>query len=566
MSAPIDPAADRRPLISPRFTGKLLQTVFLGIFLFGTVIVAVVSPETVSSARFIGGAGLIVVATALPYLAGFTNWGFQPWTMLLPALDFIAIAIIRSEGAGGVTNPLVLSLALPAIWVGLLRSRGALWAFAPLPFLVIVPDIVRISTGVLDDAAADRATVLVPIFPILMIITALIAYVMATTLAERQAVLDREHEQRLRTAVEGERTRQLLDAVVDSLDVGVIVLSPDNDLVLMNRRLRESPELSGGGSDPWESLQRVKAFAMDRITPIPEEESTLARVSRGEEVKDRLLWVGPPGAEQTALTVSANAVTDADGALIARVIVVKDVTDFVRALEAKDVFIATVSHELRTPLTTIAGFVELIEEHSDALGPETREWLSVIERNVRRQQVVVRDLLTAASSRSTPIVLDRVEADLADVVKDAAIALAREADEKNLVLTVLGMPAPGRFDPLRMAQVAENLLSNAVRYTPPGGAVTIESRVDGDRLELSVRDNGTGISDEDRERLFDQFFRSASARASAIRGVGLGLPVVRALVTAHDGTIDIDSELGEGTTVTVRIPSRASGRSGARAT
>lgn len=541
------------PLISPRFTARLLQTVYFALFATGSAAVGIVAPEAITG-RFAIGAAMITVATVLPFLPRFPRDGFRAWMMLLPFLDFVGMAVIRSEGLGGVTNPLGLILPLPALWVGLLRSRRALWCFTPLPFLLVVPDIVRLASGVLDDASADRAIVLIPIYPVLIIVTAAVAYVLATTLADRQKVIDREHDERLRVATEGERTRRLLDAVVDAVDVGVIVLGADGRPVVVNRALRESDELSAAGGDPWEALKNVQAFELDRVTPVPPDQSILALVSRGEMVTDRLLWVGPPGSPQRALSVTSTRVDTEAGSEDVTVIVVQDVSEFVRALEAKDVFIATVSHELRTPLTTIDGFLELIIEQRESLDPSVLGWLAIIRRNVERQRLVVRDLLTAASTRSTPLSVALVDGDLGRVAAEAAIAIGPEADQKHIVIEVRALPTPGRFDPLRMAQVAENLLSNAVRYTPDGGSVSIRTRDDGDALELIVRDNGVGIDEADRDLLFDEFFRGSTARASAIRGVGLGLAVVRTIVTAHGGTAALESEVGVGTTVTVRIP------------
>lgn len=544
----------QRPLISPRYAGRLLQTAFLGVFLFGTVVIAFVRPEVVLSARYGIAAMLVFGATALPFLPSFGATTLRPWMMLMPALDYVAFIVIRSEGLGGATNPLVMALTLPAIWIGLQRSTAALLAFLPLPFGVIVPDVVRIVTGVLNENDAARAVTLIVIFPLIMLIAAVLARVMASTLAARQAELAAEQEARIQAAMESESTRRLLDAVVDSLDVGVIVLSAHGEPVLMNRVLRESPELLEQDADPWTALSSVRAFAMDRVSAVHPLDSILRQLRSGRSVRDELVWVGSPGSEQRALSLSASLVETGGTEELAAVIVVRDVTTFVRALESKDVFIATVSHELRTPLTTIAGFLELIDEHRDALDPSVVGWLAIIKRNVERQQLVVRDLLAAASARSTKLAVSLHDADLGRVAAEAAIAIGPEADQKHIVIGVRALPTPGRFDPLRMAQVAENLLSNAVRYTPDGGSVSIQTRDAGDALELIVRDTGIGIAEDEQKLLFDEFFRGMTARSSTIRGVGLGLAVVRSIVDAHNGTIDLESEVGKGTTVTVRIP------------
>ncbi len=184
---------------------------------------------------------------------------------------------------------------------------------------------------------------------------------------------------------------------------------------------------------------------------------------------------------------------------------------------------------------------------------DVRSWLRVIERNIRRQHMLVRDLLAAAATRTAPIIVDRQPSDIAAIANEAALAVQGEAEQKGVAITVTG-EASGRVDPLRMAQVIENLLTNAVRYTPAGGSVSISVGGDADHLHLVVSDTGVGIAPKDQERLFEQFFRAAEARASAIRGIGLGLAIVKAIVDAHGGEVALESGPGRGTTVTVRIP------------
>lgn len=557
MASTNDSTLDDRPLVSPRYTARLLQTVFFVIFGLATLLLLVLEFAVVADPRYLVGLAMVTIATALPLMKRFRNPYYRPWMLLMPVLDFLAILVIRLEGTGGVTNPMVMILALPAVWVGLVKSRRAIAALVPFVIAVIVPDIIAVSGGELDESAADRAIMLIAVFPVVMVLAMVVAYMMSSILAGRQLELSAEQRRRAAAARETERTRRLLDTVLDALDVGVIVTSPQGERILMNRVLRESPELTNDGADPWEAIQSVRALAMDRVTPIDPGDSSMERVMAGQQVTDRLVWVGIPGGRQSALSVSASPVHTADGEHLANVVLVKDVTDFMQALESKDAFIGTVSHELRTPLTTMAGFLELVLERRDELqrlDPEIIAWLEVMERNVQRQHMLVRDLLTAAGSRNAPIAIERHTGDLAAVVRESAAALRSEAAAKDVRLTVTGHDAVGRFDALRMAQVAENLITNAVRYTPEGGRVRVSATADEKGLTLIVRDTGIGIAPADQERLFEQFFRAADARASAIRGVGLGLPIVKAIVDAHSGSIDLDSAVGEGTTITVRLP------------
>ncbi|WAB84736.1 ATP-binding protein [Microcella daejeonensis] len=545
---------DDRPLLSPRRTARLLQTAFLLVFALSTTVLLLVDPDAALRPSFLMGSLLVVGATALAYTTAFDAPHYRLWMLTMPALDHLAIFAIRAEGTGGVTNPLVLMLAMPAAWVGLTASRAALALLTPMVLSVIIPDIVFVLDPATDVAAADRSIMLVAVYPIVMMLAAGIAYLLASVLAERQQQLIAEQASRSTAARESERSRRLLDAVLDTLDVGVIVITPTGERVLMNRLLRDSPALTVRGQDPWEAFASIRAFSADRVTPIAPEDSALARVMRGETVTDRLAWVGAPGKKQVALSVSASPVHTETGGHLANVVLITDVTEYLQALEAKDAFIGTVSHELRTPLTTLAGFLELIAESDEAFSEETRQWLDVMERNVQRQQMLVRDLLTAAGSRNAPIALQTDDADLLHVARESTAAIAPEAATRNIRLTVDGDPALGEFDALRMTQVAENLITNAVRYTPEGGQVHVHASARADELVMVVRDTGIGIAPDDQERLFEQFFRAADARASATRGVGLGLPIVKAIVDAHGGGIDVVSEQGTGTTVTVRVP------------
>ncbi|HET8956909.1 MAG TPA: ATP-binding protein [Microcella sp.] len=551
-----DSTIDDRPFVTPGVTARMLQGAFATIFLAATVLLLIIEAPLAASAPYLIGAGFVAVATLLILLPGINAPTYQPWMLAIPGLDFAAFAIIRTVSTGDGTNPMVMMLTLPAVWAGLMRSRIALATIGVLSVLVVVPDMVLLARGEPGEADADRAVVLIVMLPLVMILSAVAANAMASILADRQQALLIEQTRRAEAAGASERSRFLLDTVLDSLTIGVIITDPDGELILMNKVLRESPELTANGADPWESYRHAPAFDADGVTPLDPDDMTYTRVVRGETVIDRMIWVGPPGGAQRALSVSGGPVHTADSEHIASVILITEVTEFVRALEAKDAFIGTVSHELRTPLTTVAGALEVIIEQQESLPDAVAQWLPVLQRNVSRQTVLVRDLLTAAGTRTGPMRLDVSDADLAEIAADAAAALAHEITAKRLTVHLDLRSARGRLDPVRLAQVCENLLSNAVRYTPEGGMVAVVTRTVGDELELDVQDTGVGISDDDQRRLFDEFFRAESARVSATRGIGLGLSIVKAIVDAHDGRLHVESTLGEGSTFTVRLPRR----------
>jgi signal transduction histidine kinase len=221
----------------------------------------------------------------------------------------------------------------------------------------------------------------------------------------------------------------------------------------------------------------------------------------------------------------------------------------------KDEFVALVSHELRTPLTSISGYLDLIVEEKEGLTDEQRQFLDVVRRNADRLQSLVGDLLFIAQIDSGNFRLDRAETDLAELARNSYESARFVADAKGVDVLLSADPVRSfSADPGRLAQLLDNLVSNAVKFTPQGGKVTIRVAQRGDRALLHVADSGMGIPAEDQPRLFERFYRSSTTTASAIPGTGLGLAIAKAIVDAHGGTITFTSRENAGTTFRVELP------------
>ena len=228
-------------------------------------------------------------------------------------------------------------------------------------------------------------------------------------------------------------------------------------------------------------------------------------------------------------------------------------------MRLRDEFVATVSHELRTPLTSIMGYLELISDDSFAARtPEQENFLGVVQRNAERLMRLVSDLLLVAEAKDRELDLDVHDVDLQRLVTECVEAAKPAADAKRIELTVdHGAPAQLKGDPLRLAQLMDNLVSNAIKFTPQGGRVSVKTGSRGGQTLLEVTDSGNGISDADQLQLFNPFFRTQSATAQAIPGTGLGLTITKAIVDAHKGSIDVRSIVGRGTTFNVLLPHNA---------
>jgi signal transduction histidine kinase len=232
----------------------------------------------------------------------------------------------------------------------------------------------------------------------------------------------------------------------------------------------------------------------------------------------------------------------------------------IEADRMKDEFLALVSHELRTPLTSIVGYLELLGEDEDELPTEQgRRFLEVIERNAIRLQRLVDDVLFAARAEAGRLALSKRQVDLVEVAQESVATARPRAEENGVELSLDADRLPQLAgDPDRLGQALDNLVSNALKFTPPAGRVDVRVRNLGERARIDVSDTGLGMSDEDCERVFDRFFRAAATRDYA-PGVGLGLTIVKTIVEGHGGTIAATSSEGVGTTFTIELPLVASG-------
>ena len=226
-------------------------------------------------------------------------------------------------------------------------------------------------------------------------------------------------------------------------------------------------------------------------------------------------------------------------------------------IRLRDEFVATVSHELRTPLTSILGYLELIgDDESGARTPEQLAFLKIVQRNAERLVSLVSDLLLVAEARDRELKLDVRKVDLGQLAAECVTAAKPAADAKQIELTLSdGSPGHLEGDRIRLAQVMDNLISNAIKFTPSGGRIAVSTASLNAHVIFAVRDSGAGISADDQAELFNPFFRTRSAAAQAIQGTGLGLTITKAIVEAHRGSISVESAPGRGTTFVVEIPS-----------
>ena len=332
-----------------------------------------------------------------------------------------------------------------------------------------------------------------------------------------------------------ERIQAILAATAD----GLIVLDADGCVELINPA---AATLLGHAVDDLLG-QQVDVLALFELDE-PLENGVAAEVEVTEP-------------EHRILMVRMNRITAHDDQPAGNVISVHDITAERDAAVMKNEFVSMVSHELRTPLTSIKGYVDLIAEgDAGEINEIQREFLGIVQENSNRLVSLINDILDISRIESGRVHLRVDPLDMPEIIQgvvDTFRTLANNSDIELMWVAEEPMPrAAGDRD--RIGQVLMNLVSNAIKYSPGGGSVTIRARQDGEEVVVSVIDTGIGISAEDQEKLFTKFYRVDSSLTRDIGGTGLGLSICKSVVELLGGDVGCDSTAGEGSTFWFSLP------------
>ena len=529
--------------LGPRGRTVMFQLPLSVTVLLVTVLVALLHPGFEWSGPF-----MFSLAAHLLLLAASAA---VPWQRLparavfvIPFLDCLAIGLSRESGGQHLT---VLSflLVFPVVWLAVgLRRTGVVLAVLATILSVAVPPVI------LGNGFTSASFIRVVLLPVILGAIALTAFGVANGLAMQRRLLHQQEADLRDLLAASEDREQLLNTVMDTVSVGVCALDGQGQAVLVNRHLGSRLADAIGGEPTPGNVTDLPVYGVDRPHRLPPERHPRSRAARGESFTDELIWVGT-GTTQRAYSVTCRLTRTSAGANSGAVLAFTDVTALVTALSAKDEFLASVSHELRTPLTSILGYLDLALDE-EGLDPGVEQCLTVAKRNARRLLTLVGDLLTIASGSLT---ISPRPADLNDVAATSISAAQPHAAAAGITLELESTgPATGRFDPDRLGQAIDNLVSNAIKYTPEGGTVTVRVSAAGQDLRCEVTDTGIGMTEDELAQAFTRFFRAANAHSSAIPGAGLGLAITRSIVENHRGTISLSSSRGKGTTAVLTLP------------
>ncbi len=366
-----------------------------------------------------------------------------------------------------------------------------------------------------------------------------------------------------------DRQRQALAALLDQLHEGVVVARPDGRISLINPAAVRLLGLEAGQRSIAAFIgQTVEQFVpqheLQKMLHVPAGEPRPRSLSADAlfEREARIQVGRAGGAVHLLARVSDVEMFDVtartSGPTVGRLLVLTDITELARTLQVKTDFVANASHELRTPLSTIRAAVETVQHMNLAEeGDDARHFLGVIERQVVRLTAMVSDLLDLARLESgdarfrverlsLPEALREVESRFLDVVaaKGLKWSCAAECDEAATLMV----------SPQLLRLVLDNLVDNAIKFTERGGRVALRAGRRRAEAYFEVSDSGCGIPDHEQERVFERFYQVERARSGPQRGTGLGLSIVRHAVATMNGAVTLQSRMGEGTTVSVRIP------------
>ena len=572
----VDRWLSRIPLESPSVFVKLVPTlvgyiIALGLSLIPGVVTAHIPVFIAGSVAVMIGAFLLAVLVPWPKIDAH-------WNVIVPLVAMVSIGLMRI-GTGGTTSSIGVILLLPFVWIATEDGRRNILIAAAGIFLVLIGPIL-VDVGSTSPADLIRAFFSPVIYAIVAAVVNEIAHRSRRQLeATRAAAEQREellaqavrtqdelvlNEARLKTAnrliqsIWNAVTEQSvigtdLDGVIDVWNPGAekMLGLTEKQVLGANRKVIEFHLVS-----ELEDRLRDMDARFTTVAGMDDFSALVDTVRAGyADVRD-WTYVRADG-KQVPVQVAATPRLDENGHRVGFIFVATDMTQAREFARLKDEFVGLISHELRTPLSSILGYLELMRDDDESpLSEEQLQYLGVAERNAHRLLRLVGDLLFTAQVESGRFPIDIKDAELRSVVAasvESATPVAATAGVE-LVCDVPDEPVEVRGDTVRLGQAVDNLVSNALKFTPRGGRVTVSLHRDGEEAVVAVTDTGIGIPAVELSQLSQRFFRASTATRNAVPGVGLGLTITKAIVTAHGGRLDIASEEGVGTSISLRLP------------
>lgn len=370
---------------------------------------------------------------------------------------------------------------------------------------------------------------------------------LADTMNQTAERLDREIRQ-----LSGERNRS--GAILRSMVEGVAVIDAQERLVFYNRAFSEIFNVSGASAEGRALIEIVRNSELLAL---------IRKALRGDEGLQSDIVMGITQTQSfsaTAAPVKAMDLAASEGAAAEKpsgaVVVLHDVTELRRLERVRQDFVANVSHEFKTPLTAIQGFAETLLAGALDDPTNNRRFLEIIRNHAVRLARLTNDLLKLARIEAGKLEVEYFTVGLMELIEGCAETTLLKASRKDITLEIEVPPKlPAvRGDAGLLRDVLQNLLDNAIQYTPQGGSIRVTAEANDRDAVITVADTGIGIPLADQERIFERFYRVDAARSREAGGTGLGLSIAKHIVEAHGGRLSVESVVGEGSKFSFSIP------------
>ena len=338
--------------------------------------------------------------------------------------------------------------------------------------------------------------------------------------------------------------RDKVALILDCMAEGLILLDEDGRVLAINRAARTIFGFPEGEEDDGALLLTRSRRLREAIQECQQKHAgvVLDVDALAESARSLRMFVSPVAGRQF------------EGQPVGTSILISDVTELKKAEGIRSEFTANVSHELKTPLTSIKGFTEMLSSGMVASPEDQKRFITMIGVEVDRLIDLINDILKLSELESVAIDQCSERTDVLEVAKETADLLAPAAREGDVSLSVSGLSAVVAVPRSRVKELLLNLMSNGIKYTEKGGKVDAAIQLKDNQAVITVTDNGIGIPAEAQSRVFERFYRVDKGRARKNGGTGLGLAIVKHIVQLYGGTVALKSEVGKGSTFTVKLP------------
>ncbi len=376
-----------------------------------------------------------------------------------------------------------------------------------------------------------------------------IQFVFERALERRAYILEARklREERERRLLEVSQEKSRMRTIMNAIGDGLLVINQDGEAVLFNPRfltlLRIEQRLVPGQP----VLEILPEALRNQIAEILAKKESLKGI-------EQEIVIQPPA----KLVVMANtaSIQDEKGRFLGVVSVLRDISELKNLELLKSQFVNMAAHELKSPLTAVQGYLEMVIDKTLGNAPDVYD--GYLRRSNERCQALIsliNDLLNISRMQAGTVKREIENLDVADIIRQTAEFYQNEIDKAGLQL-LLDLPEPlwTAADRDEMQRVFQNLISNAVKYNRPQGEIRIQGSRDQHYIKIKVADSGIGMTPEEKERLFEEFFRAKNPLTRHITGTGLGLTIVKSIINAYAGKIEVRSEYGKGTSFIISLP------------